>query len=108
MKTSTPSDANRSALSTALIPARIARIRAMAAPKSPGPETSGPPNRSAEALASAHERAALSTPLEGTQPKFRQSPPMRFRSTSATRAPSAAPMATLTNPPVPAPITTRS
>jgi hypothetical protein len=40
-------------------------------------------------------RAALISPLEGTQPAFRLSPPMRWRSTRATSAP---------RPTVPAPI----
>ena len=46
-------------------------------------------------------------PFDGTQPTFRQSPPIRWRSISATLAPSpAAPLAD-TRPAVPAPITTR-
>ena len=36
--------------------------------------------------------------LEGTQPTLRQSPPIRWRSTSATRAPSPAAMAAVTSP----------
>src|SRR4030095_9389104 len=46
-------------------------------------------------------------PLDGTQPTLRQSPPNRFRSTSATLAPSPAAPAALTNPAVPPPMTTR-
>ena len=45
--------------------------------------------------------------LEGTQPTFRQSPPRRFDSIRATRAPTPAAPAAVTNPPAPAPITTR-
>ena len=37
--------------------------------------------------AACHARAALSTALDGTHPTLRQSPPIRCRSTSATRAP---------------------
>ena len=43
--------------------------------------------------------------LLGTQPKFRQSPPIKFRSTRATRPPNAAVPAAATNPAVPAPMT---
>ena len=45
--------------------------------------------------------------FDGTQPKFRQSPPRRFLSTSATLAPRAAAPAAVTSPAVPAPRTTR-
>ena len=51
--------------------------------------------------------AARSTPFDGTQPKLRQSPPIRWRSTSATRAPSPDAPAAVTSPAVPAPTTTR-
>ena len=53
-------------------------------------------------------RADAMNAFDGTHPVFRQSPPRRCRSTSATRAPRpAAPMA-LTSPAVPPPTTTRS
>ena len=52
-------------------------------------------------------RAALMMPLEGTQPTFRQSPPISSRSTRATLAPRPAAPAAATKPAVPAPITTR-
>src|SRR5437667_65300 len=42
--------------------------------------------------------------LLGTQPKFRQSPPIKFSSTRATRPPNAAVPAAATNPAVPAPM----
>ena len=45
--------------------------------------------------------------LEGTQPTLRQSPPIRCSSTIATLAPTPAAPAAVTNPPAPAPITTR-
>jgi hypothetical protein len=45
--------------------------------------------------------------LDGTHPTFRQSPPIRSRSISATRAPSVAAPTALTRPAVPAPMTTR-
>ena len=46
--------------------------------------------------------------LEGTQPKFRQSPPRNFFSISAVFAQSLAPPIAATSPADPAPITTRS
>ena len=46
------------------------------------------------------------TLFDGTQPTFRQSPPRRLRSTSATFAPSPAAPAALTKPAVPPPMTT--
>ena len=45
-------------------------------------------------------------PFDGTHPTFRQSPPIRCFSISATLAPRAAETAAVTNPAVPAPITT--
>ncbi len=51
---------------------------------------------------------AASSALLGTQPKFRQSPPIRSRSTSATFTPSCAATAVTESPAEPAPITTRS
>ncbi|KAA6418548.1 MAG: hypothetical protein FRX49_11493 [Trebouxia sp. A1-2] len=45
--------------------------------------------------------------LEGTQPTLRQSPPIRCSSIIATLAPTPAAPAAVTNPPAPAPITTR-
>ena len=52
--------------------------------------------------------AAASSALLGTQPKFRQSPPIRSRSISATRRPSCAATAVTDRPAAPAPITARS
>ncbi len=108
-KTSTPLFLAASKLSTLLIPARRRRIRRMAKPKSPSASaaTAGPPKRSAAVRASSQARDARMIPFDGTQPTFRQSPPIRWRSISATRAPRpAAPLAD-TSPAVPAPITTR-
>ena len=107
-KTSTPALRAPSALSTSLMPARRRRMRAMAAPKSAG-RVSGD-GRPAEALGGlagvGQAREARMIPFEGTQPTFRQSPPIRWRSIRATLAPSpAAPLAE-TRPAVPAPITT--
>ena len=51
---------------------------------------------------------AASSALLGTQPKLRQSPPMRSRSISATRRPSCAATAVTDRPAAPAPITARS
>ena len=45
--------------------------------------------------------------FDGTQPTFRQSPPISARSTIATRAPRPAAPAAVTSPAVPAPNTTR-
>src|SRR5437763_1759516 len=53
----------------------------------------------------ATDRADEMSALLGTQPKFRQSPPIKFRSTRATRPPNAAVPAAATNPAVPAPMT---
>ena len=53
-------------------------------------------------------RAARNSAFDGTHPVFRQSPPRRFRSMMATRAPSPAAPAAHTRPAVPPPITTRS
>ena len=108
MKTSTPSDLNRAAESTWLIAARNRRMRAMAAPKSRSTPAGNPRPNSAPSCADAHTRAARMSPFEGTQPTFRQSPPIRCRSTSATFAPIPAATAAVTRPAVPAPITHRS
>jgi hypothetical protein len=106
--TSTPiSSRKRAALSAELMSARIRRIRSITAAKSPSPDTAGPWKRADASRAACHARAAARTALEGTHPTFRQSPPISSRSTSATRAPSAAPIAAVTSPAVPAPITTR-
>ena len=56
---------------------------------------------------SATALAARIRALDGTQPTFKQSPPMRCRSTSATFAPRPAAPAAATSPAVPAPTTTR-
>ena len=50
-------------------------------------------------------RAEEMSALLGTQPKLRQSPPIKLRSISATRPPSPAVPAAVTRPAVPAPIT---
>ena len=87
--------------------ARRSRMRSIAAPKS---ESSGfdPGRPIAAALRdSAARRDSRITPFEGTQPTFRQSPPIMWRSISATRAPMPAATAAVISPPVPAPITTR-
>ena len=66
--------------------------------------------KEAESRISATTRDERITHLEGTQPTFRQSPPIKFFSIKATFKPNpspAAPAAT-TKPAVPAPITTRS
>ena len=105
--TSTPSSRKRGAPSTRLRPARSRRIRAMTAAKSPGPVATGPPKTRCDSAAACHDRAAAITLFEGTQPTLRQSPPMRCRSTRATRAPRPAATAAVTRPPVPPPTTTR-
>ena len=51
--------------------------------------------------------AHLSSALEGTQPTLLQSPPSKWASIRATLAPTPADAAADTNPPGPAPITTR-
>ena len=51
--------------------------------------------------------AERSSDLLGTQPVFRQSPPMRWRSMSVTFAFTVAAINAATKPPEPAPITTR-
>src|SRR5215831_5038264 len=65
------------------------------------------PNRPAS-LAPAAACAAASSALLGTQPKFRQSPPMRSRSIRATLNPSCAAAAVTESPAAPAPMTARS
>ena len=89
------------------IDARSRRMRSMAIPKSTRtPSGTWMPNSAASRTA-ARARAAPISALEGTQPTFRQSPPMRCRSTKATFAPKPAAPAALTRPAVPAPMTTR-
>jgi len=107
-KTSTPnSSRKRRTESCRLMPARRRRIRSMAAKKSNA--TVSPPRTPKPPLlrTSWRARAARITPLEGTQPTLRQSPPMRCRSIRATFAPRPAAPAAQTRPAVPAPITTR-
>ena len=89
------------------MPARSRRIRSIAAVKSTsiGPAMRTPYDPASRAAAAA--RDARRTPFEGTQPTLRQSPPMRCRSTIATRAPSPAAPTAETSPAVPAPRTTR-
>ena len=65
------------------------------------------PNRAASRTVRA-ACAAASNALLGTQPVLRQSPPMRPRSISATRAPSCAAPAATDSPAAPAPMTARS
>ena len=106
-KTSTPRLLYRAAESTRLIFARSRRMRAMAAPKSRSTPPGNVRPNSAPSRADAQTRAARRIPFDGTQPTLRQSPPIRPRSTSATRAPSPAATTAVTSPAVPAPITTR-
>ena len=83
-------------------------MRSIAAPKSAcAPSASASPISFCARRASATMREARITLFEGTQPTFRQSPPSRWRSTSATFAPSPAAIAEVISPAVPAPITTR-
>jgi hypothetical protein len=82
-------------------------MRRMAAAKSPLPEAAGPPNSRAARAASRQARAARITALEGTQPTFRQSPPIRCLSIRATFAPRPAAAIAATRPAGPAPTTTR-
>jgi hypothetical protein len=83
------------------------RIRSITAGKSTRmPSGTSIPNRLALRIAAAM-RPALMIPFEGTQPTFRQSPPIRLRSTRATFAPNPAAPAAVTSPAVPAPMTTR-
>ncbi len=87
--------------------ARSRRMRSITAPKSgSAPSLSGTPSRAASCT-SPTTREERITHLEGTQPTFKQSPPSRYRSIRATRAPSPAAPAAVTRPAVPAPITTR-
>jgi hypothetical protein len=106
-KMSTPRSVKRLAESCGLMSARSRRIRSMSLPKSAvAPGGTFTPNSPASRTA-ATARAARMMALDGTQPTLRQSPPMKCFSMSATFAPSpAAPMA-VTNPAVPAPMTTR-
>ena len=106
--TSTPSSSRkRWAESCLLMRARIRRRRSMTAPKSA---------LAAGGIAKPSVSAARRSPItreerirhfDGTQPTFRQSPPIRWRSTRATLAPSPAAPAAVTSPAVPAPSTTR-
>ena len=88
------------------MPARSERTRSITRAKS----TRGSPASTPQAPAPrtvAATRAEASRALEGTQPKLRQSPPRRRRSTRATFPPSPAAPAAATSPAVPAPMTTR-
>ena len=106
-KTSMPKSEKRSAESAGLISARFCRIRSIAFAKSTAaPSGTSTPNCAALRTVAA-TRAAPMTPLEGTQPTLRQSPPISSRSINATRAPSPAAPAAVTKPAVPAPMTTR-
>ena len=58
-------------------------------------------------LAMGMRRLSIIDLADGTQPMFRQSPPSKSRSISATLAPRPAAPAAVTNPAVPAPTTTR-
>ncbi len=108
--TSTPKLRNRTAESWWLIPARIRRIRAITAAKSISMDSGAWIPKGVAPRISATTRAERITHLEGTQPTFRQSPPMRFFSINATFKPSPNPAApaAITSPAVPAPITTKS
>ena len=64
--------------------------------------------RSPACRAPAAAAAAASSDLDGTQPVQRQSPPVRSRSTSSTRAPIRAAVLAPTMPAVPPPTTSRS
>ena len=105
--TVTPSPSNRSTLSCGAMPAMTPRTCRRTAAKS----TAGAGWRDAERprLRAAWAAAAAAIRLlDGTQPTFRQSPPMAPRSISTTDAPSCtAPAATL-RPAEPAPMTQRS
>ena len=105
--TSTPKPFSRAAESWALIPARRRRIRSMAAEKSNSTSfgDSRIPNCPASRTLAAACAARISA-FEGTHPEFRQSPPIKLRSTRATRAPSPAAPTAVTKPAVPPPITT--
>ena len=81
-------------------------MRAIAVPKSRSTPPGNVSPNSAPSRADAQTRAARIIPFEGTQPTFRQSPPIRCRSISATFAPMPAATAAVTSPAVPAPITT--
>src|SRR5437867_1948596 len=107
-KTSTPSSCwKRSAESWWLMRARSRRMRSITALKSgSAPSRSGTPSRAASRT-SPTTREERITHFDGTQPTFKQSPPIRYLSTRATRAPSPAAPAAVTRPAVPAPITTR-
>ena len=83
------------------------RTRSITAPKSIVTPSGTFTPSAAASRSSPMTRAARITVFEGTQPVFRQSPPMRCRSTRATRAPSVAEAAAVTRPAVPAPTTTR-
>ena len=105
--TSTPKPFNRAAESWALIPARRRRIRSMAAGKSNSTSSAGrriPNCPASRTLAAAC--AARIIAFEGTHPEFRQSPPIKLRSTRATRAPRPAAPTAVTKPAVPPPMTT--
>jgi hypothetical protein len=106
-KTSTPAARRRATESCAAIVARRARMRAITRAKSARtPATSTP--RLEAWRSSPMAPAERSSAFDGTHPVFRQSPPRRSRSTSATRAPSPAAPIAPTSPAVPPPITTRS
>ncbi len=106
-KTSTPSLAKRSAESLREMRARDFRMSSIAAAKSKSTGRGTRTPNTPAPLTAATARAARSTALDGTQPKFRQSPPMRCFSTIATLAPSPAAPAAETSPAVPPPRTTR-
>ena len=97
----------RLAESLELMPARRRRIRCITCAKSIVGSVARTPSR-APLRSSPTTRDERISPLEGTQPTFKQSPPSNARSTSATLAPRPAAPAALTSPAVPAPRTTRS
>gem|GEM_PF-5401038 len=90
-----------------LISARNRLIRSITLAKSTDTPSGTSTPKSPASLTPAATRAALMIAFEGTHPTFRQSPPIKFLSTSATLAPNPAAPAAVTNPAVPAPTTTR-
>jgi hypothetical protein len=102
--TSTPSERKRSSESLGAIAARRSRTRSMTSSNEKSGTWSRSPQREAWAIVWA-ARAEAMRALLGTQPVFRQSPPMRCFSMSATRPPRPAVPAAVTRPAVPAPMT---
>ncbi len=89
--TSTPSPAYRSTESCGSIAFTTERTRSITSAKSKSAEAERMPN-SFDRLTCERNLAERMSAFEGTQPVFRQSPPMRWRSTSVTFALTAAAM----------------